>query len=350
MTTATIGRDDIRAETPPNDRHGREAARAAWKQLGRLLFILSHNSFALVGLAVLVGLALIAAQPEWRLQSARQLTNWLQKTEYTTAGEDTQDDAAASPAGESGANVSALAADPKELTGEQARLAYWISRKYHVAPEPISLLVKESYQVGKQEKIDPTLILAIMAIESSFNPYAQSHVGAQGLMQVMTRIHSDKYEDFGGNLAAFDPASNLRVGVKVLKETIAKSGSLRGGLKYYSGAANMPTDMGYGDKVLAEQARLEAVVRGKSVAPDANLPPTQTAQNNTPAAPAEKIRPRQPPAASVRLASARLRTPDQAAASFTSTAPRQESAPAPKAQTIALARITEAQPAAASVQ
>jgi soluble lytic murein transglycosylase-like protein len=66
-----------------------------------------------------------------------------------------------------------------------------------------------------------------MAIESSFNPFAQSPVGAQGLMQVMTRVHDDKYEAFGGTHAAFDPMTNLRVGVQVLKECIARAGSLQ---------------------------------------------------------------------------------------------------------------------------
>ena len=59
-----------------------------------------------------------------------------------------------------------------------------------------------------------------MAIESGFNPFAQSPVGAQGLMQVMTGVHKEKYENFGGKLAAFDPVTNLRVGVKVLQECI----------------------------------------------------------------------------------------------------------------------------------
>ena len=84
--------------------------------------------------------------------------------------------------------------------------------KYRVAPEPLSALVAEAYEIGQQAKLDPTLILAVMAIESGFNPFAQSPVGAQGLMQVMTGVHSDKYEIFGGKLAAFDPVTNLRVG------------------------------------------------------------------------------------------------------------------------------------------
>ncbi|MHC5879399.1 lytic transglycosylase domain-containing protein, partial [Streptococcus pyogenes] len=87
--------------------------------------------------------------------------------------------------------------------------------------------------------IDPTLILAVMAIESGFNPFAQSSVGAQGLMQVMTNVHSEKYRHFGGEYAAFDPLSNLRVGVKILREYISRAGSVEGGLKWYVGAANL---------------------------------------------------------------------------------------------------------------
>jgi len=102
-----------------------------------------------------------------------------------------------------------------------------------------------------------------MAIESSFNPFAQSAVGAQGLMQVMTGVHSDKYDNVGGRLAAFDPVTNLRVGVKVLQECIARAGSIEGGLKHYVGAANMKDDGGYAAKVLAEHARLQQVAAGR---------------------------------------------------------------------------------------
>ena len=154
---------------------------------------------------------------------------------------------------------------PKDLPREQAAVAYWLSKKYRVAPEPLGALVAEAYEVGQRTKLDPTLILAIMAVESSFNPFAQSAVGAQGLMQVMTHIHSDKYENFGGKLAAFDPVTNLRVGVKVLQECIARAGSVEGGLKLYVGAGNMETDGGYAGKVMGEHARLVQVARGRAL-------------------------------------------------------------------------------------
>jgi hypothetical protein len=155
-------------------------------------------------------------------------------------------------------------------------VAIWLSRRYHVAPEPVSRLVKEAWAVGAKAGLDPTLILAIMAIESSFNPFAQSSVGAQGLMQVMTRVHDDKYEAFGGNHAAFDPVTNLRVGVQVLKECISRAGGIEAGLRFYVGAANLADDGGYAGKVLAEQDHLRQVAAGKTISVTAPLIPRPT--------------------------------------------------------------------------
>ena len=89
-------------------------------------------------------------------------------------------------------------------------------------------------------------------------------------MQVMTHIHDDKYEAYGGIRAAFDPVSNLRVGVQVLKECIARAGSLEAGLRYYVGAAISGVDGGYVGKVLAEQGHLRQVADGRSVAVNAS--------------------------------------------------------------------------------
>ena len=133
-----------------------------------------------------------------------------------------------------------------------------------MAPEPLSALVAQAYEIGERTRLEPTLILAVMAIESGFNPFAQSPVGAQGLMQVMTSVHTDKYENFGGNLAAFDPVSNLRVGVKVLQECIARAGSVEAGLRQYVGAS-ASDDGGYAAKVMAELGRLRQVATGKVV-------------------------------------------------------------------------------------
>jgi soluble lytic murein transglycosylase-like protein len=198
---------------------------------------------------------MLSARPDLRQAGEAQLMSWLQARQVAALGMVPELDAI----------DRATAANPKDLPKQQAAIAYWLSKKYRVAPEPLSALVAEAYEVGRTAKLDPTLILAIMAVESGFNPFAQSSVGAQGLMQVMTGVHSDKYEIFGGKLAAFDPVTNLRVGVKVLQECIQRAGSLQGGLKHYVGAALLAEDGGYADKVMAEHARLQQVAAGRVV-------------------------------------------------------------------------------------
>jgi hypothetical protein len=99
-------------------------------------------------------------------------------------------------------------------------------------------------------------------------------------MQVMTRVHDQKYVRFGGVLAAFDPVANLKVGVQVLKECIVRAGSVEAGLRYYVGAGNQADDNGYAGKVLAEQGYLIRVAGGKAVpatAPPTNATPTAKA-------------------------------------------------------------------------
>ena len=242
------------------------SARTLGHQTAHGFLALTHNGFALLGLAVAISALILISRPDLRLAGATELREWLDNrlpaTAIAVADEETEifaevDEEASTTASHIiAASDRATAVNPQNLPKEQAAVAYWLSKKYRVAPEPIAALVSEAYAQGKANKLDPTLILAIMAIESSFNPFAQSPVGAQGLMQVMTKVHTDKYESFGGQHAACDPVTNLKVGVKVLKECIARAGSIEGGLRYYVGAANLPSDGGYAAKVLAEHQRL----------------------------------------------------------------------------------------------
>nr|WP_295776714.1 lytic transglycosylase domain-containing protein [Rhodoferax sp.] len=237
-------------------------------------FEITHNGFALLGLAVMFAVITLTARPEIRQAGEVQLMSWLQSRQASVTGI---------------ASVAATVVEhtavtnPQSLPKQQAAVAYWLSKKYNIAPEPLSALVAEAFEVGNRAKIDPTLILAVMAIESGFNPFAQSSVGAQGLMQVMTKIHSDKYMGFGGKLAAFDPVSNLRVGVKVLQECVARAGSVEGGLKLYVGAGNLEDDGGYASKVIAEHNRLLQVAGGRS----APIAPPQIVPVTRPSVPAE---------------------------------------------------------------
>lgn len=229
-------------------------------------FEITHNGFALVGLAIVFAALALVARPDLRKTGEEQLVGWLESRKPAPAVTDLEPTAI----------ERTTAASPSDLPKQQAAVAYWLSKKYRVAVEPLSVLVAEAYGIGKRTKLDPTLILAIMAVESSFNPFAQSQVGAQGLMQVMTRVHGDKYESAGGTLTAFDPVTNMRVGVKVLQECITRAGSLEGGLRYYVGAANLEDDGGYAGKVMAEHERLLQVANGR--APSVLPPPLMRAQ------------------------------------------------------------------------
>lgn len=271
---------------------GRTAARASLKaaasDMSRGFLDVTQNGLALMGTALAVGLIVLGARSDLRSSAEQHLLAWLMERQANATGQ------LAIAAADPTAIDRVTAAHPQTLPTQQANVAFWLSKKYRVAPEPLAVLVAEAFEIGERANIDPTLILAVMAIESRFNPFAQSPVGAQGLMQVLTRVHTEKYEDFGGKLAAFDPLTNLRVGVMVLKDCIRRAGSVEGGLRYYVGAVT--TDgSDYINKVMAEHQRLQHVAMGKPVpryiAPA--RPPITTvvdpapAQTATPAAPTE---------------------------------------------------------------
>jgi len=228
---------------------------ASFKRALQTCWVWTHKGMTLFGLAMVTAAVLFATQPGLRDNAEQYALGWLLDRQLTDV-ERTQDPQGAERV---------TAADPAELPKSQALVADWLSRKYRVAKEPISALVAEAHAVGQLTRVDPMLILSVMAMESRFNPFAASPVGAQGLMQVMTRVHSDKFEGFGGDMAAFDPVSNLRVGALVLKETIRRAGSVEGGLRLYVGAVNSD-GADYINKVLSEHDRLKRVAEGQRVA------------------------------------------------------------------------------------
>jgi soluble lytic murein transglycosylase-like protein len=115
-------------------------------------------------------------------------------------------------------------------------------------------------------KVDPLLILAVMAVESSFNPIAESVVGAKGLMQVIPEFHPEKFVGpLGGELNALDPETNILVGARVLREYATRSGEdLVAALRLYGGTGPDPANP-YPARVLSERDRLQQVVHRVSV-------------------------------------------------------------------------------------
>lgn len=162
----------------------------------------------------------------------------------------------------------AINANYKNLIGNQRQqqlVTNWLAKRYRVADEAINMLVSATYLTAKETKLDPLLILSVIAIESRFNPFSESPVGAQGLMQVMSKVHHDKFSELGGVKAALNPVANIKVGAMILKEYVTSAGSIEAGLKRYVGAADNETDGGYGSLVMAEYKRLKDVAAGKSI-------------------------------------------------------------------------------------
>jgi hypothetical protein len=146
----------------------------------------------------------------------------------------------------------------------QQKLANFMANKYRVDPAAINQYVSHAIIVAKEVDLDPALIVAVMAIESNFKPNAQSHMGAQGLMQVLTRVHADKFAAYGGPTAAFKPEANIRVGAYILKNFIAQAGSLQGGLRFYVGGA-LVGDGGYAGKVMRERETIHALLKNTQI-------------------------------------------------------------------------------------
>ncbi len=269
------------------------AARSSLSDAYQGFIAITHNSVALLGMLLAVGLITLSLNADWRSAGEQKLLGWLMDRQEALAAANDQDTDPTALAFEPEPTAAdrVTVALPNELPKQQASVAMWLSRKYRVAPEPLGALVAEAFEIGERAKLDPTLLLAIMAIESRFNPFAQSPVGAQGLMQVLTRVHTDKYEDFGGKLAAFDPLTNLRVGAKVLQDCIKRAGSIEGGLRLYVGAVTTDGNW-YVDRVIAEHLRIQSVALGKP------MPTTFPKATAIPVAAPAEVAP-QPPATPV---------------------------------------------------
>jgi soluble lytic murein transglycosylase-like protein len=138
-------------------------------------------------------------------------------------------------------------------------LAGELSQRYRIAFDAAETVVDAAYLAGDEVGTDPLLVLAVIAVESSFNPIAESLAGAKGLMQIVPRYHEDKLRAHGGSGAILDPAVNILVGARILDQYVRRSGDLEAGLRRYNGSSSDPSSR-YTRKVLAERERLRQVV------------------------------------------------------------------------------------------
>jgi soluble lytic murein transglycosylase-like protein len=205
-----------------------------------------------MGCVVLISLAIMVSLPGWlrKLEHGPALFHLPHRDAAHT------DDAVEIPAAAASAQPQAT-----EVAGYQA-LAEFLAKRYRVSSEAVSRFIHLAYSAGQITKLDPLLILAVMAVESSFNPIAESVMGAKGLMQVIPHFHQDKLRTaHGAELNVMDPETNILVGAQVLREYASKTGNdLAAALGLYGGTGPAP-DNPYASKVLSERQRLEQILR-----------------------------------------------------------------------------------------
>ena len=204
------------------------------------MFSLVRGLLALIGLAVVLALALPVPH-ETLLQHMFAVARADDSVSVVSAAGPIQGVTAATP-----------------LEREQRAVTEFIARRYRVSEAAAAGFVATAYQAGREFSLDPMLILAVMAIESRYNPVAESSMGARGLMQVIPKYHPEKLVDHGGELALLDPEVNILVGTRILREYVRRVGEIEAALQMYAGALDEPTSL-YSGTVLGEKARLQQV-------------------------------------------------------------------------------------------
>ncbi len=161
--------------------------------------------------------------------------------------------------------TSVFSALPTNLTVEQRRVARWIANHHRVSMDAIEQLVARSFDVAHANRLDPYLLLAVISIESGFNPLAESQVGAVGLMQIMPKVHADKFRALGGEKLALDPWINMQVGAQILREYIDRFGSEVAALRAYVGVAPDQASE-YPERIQRVRDRILAAALGRVLA------------------------------------------------------------------------------------
>jgi soluble lytic murein transglycosylase-like protein len=135
-----------------------------------------------------------------------------------------------------------------------------IARRFHLAEGAAVGITRAAFTAAQASGIDPTLVLAIAAVESKFKPGAVNPAtGAKGLMQIMPRWHQDKIHGIGGEPSLMLIAPNISVGAAIMAEYLdAEDGDIQDALGHYLGTAGADT---YVRRVNVEMAHLTRVMK-----------------------------------------------------------------------------------------
>jgi len=136
-------------------------------------------------------------------------------------------------------------------------LSYYISARYNINKDKAQNIVKVSFDESEKHNIDPLLVLSIVGVESTYNPFAKSKSGAIGLTQVMPRYHRSKISEIKKqDLDLFSIKGNITVGIQIIKEYISLAdGNVKRALQMYNGSTK-DKKQSYSNKVLKKRKSL----------------------------------------------------------------------------------------------
>ena len=126
--------------------------------------------------------------------------------------------------------------------------------RHHATATP-SHLYRLATEIAASEHVPARTALALVQVESRFNPLARSSAGAIGLTQI--KCPTARGIGYSGSCAGlFDPRTNLIFGLRYLRGNLDQDGNECRALgHYYSGRWGSP-NMAYCRLVLAAKSRI----------------------------------------------------------------------------------------------
>ena len=138
------------------------------------------------------------------------------------------------------------------------RLALYIKDTYRVPLNSSEQIVLSAFVEAKKKNLDPTLVLSIIGVESTFKQHARSGAGAIGLTQFIPKYHQEKIARLK-NQDVWSIHGNIKVGTDVLREYMDLSGgNIRSALQRYNGSLG-DTSLKYSTKVLAKMSKFNNI-------------------------------------------------------------------------------------------
>ena len=131
---------------------------------------------------------------------------------------------------------------PKSTAAADEQVAqirdYLATRRTGLTTAEVDELAHVIVEESRRHEIDVTLVMAVMHVESRFNAFAVSPVGARGLMQIMPFTGEELALrldiPWHGPRVLFDPVTNVRLGVAYLRELSDRFGSVSIALAAYN--------------------------------------------------------------------------------------------------------------------